>query len=285
MFLRKTKVITLISTVLLLPIFAESYASWFVNENVACYRDLRAGEVIMNNEIIDASKSKYPNIRLVQTGGDGGGNDNKSEVIDFEPGQTFTLTISVPYDNVHDLQYVVETDDGGKMVGAGSGCDGRRASARNGDKVTLELSGAIETVNVLAGWATGHEAVTLTPPLIFCKKGTSKEETIKEEDHPEPQKYIPHPRRDINQQPKYRTHRINDHHHPDLKSKLRGLSSHHFHKHKRALHKKHTQFLEFASDSPFLANLSIGMLVLVLLIIFVKNCGGEKTANKGKHDL
>jgi len=267
--LSKTYALLLLSIQLLvLPTLTKSYASWLVTQEIACYRDFKPGEVIMNNQIIDASNSKYPNIRLQVS-------NDKSESIDYEPGQEFTLTISVPYDGVHDLQYVVETDEGGKMIGTGSGCEGRRASARNGESVRLSLSGTTDTVKVWAGWATGHEAVTLTPPLIFHKKGTKpQKEEIKEI-----------PQQNINQ-PKYRSFQdINPLHHPKIKNRLRSISKNkHYMHHKRNLHKKHAQFVEFASDSPFLANLSIAAFVLVLGIIFVKGCGstGKK---KGKHDL
>jgi len=274
--LRKANVLLLLSIqLLLLPVLTKGYASWFVTQEIACYRNFKAGEVIMNSQIIDASQSRYPNIRLQASNDD-------SESIEYEPGQEFTLTISVPYDGVHDLQYVVETDEGGKMIGTGSGCEGRRASARNGETVRLSLSGTTDTVKVWAGWATGHEAVTLTPPLIFHKKGTTPQKTETRKEKELPQKDTPE---HINQ-PKYKSFQdINPLHHPKIKNRLRSISKNkHYIHHKRNLHKKHAQFVDFAHDSPFLANLSIAALVLVLGIIFVKGCGstGKK---KGIHNL
>jgi hypothetical protein len=87
-----------------------------------------------------------------------------------------------------DVQYVLEVSNkGGTFTGplGKVGCDGARVFGVNGRKkqkkdmtlttATLVLSGdaAFEQVEVIGGWAAGHEAVILTPKLILKREVAS----------------------------------------------------------------------------------------------------------------
>lgn len=66
-----------------------------------------------------------------------------------------------------DVQFVVETSEGAKFVEPIM-CEGKRSFARNhDDAVTLVLEGSTDTVSLKAGWASGYEAVSLTPSLFM----------------------------------------------------------------------------------------------------------------------
>jgi hypothetical protein len=72
-----------------------------------------------------------------------------------------------------DVQFVVETSEGAKFVEPIM-CEGRRSFARNhDDAVTLVLEGSTDTVSLKAGWASGYEAVKLTP-LLFMQMESSE---------------------------------------------------------------------------------------------------------------
>lgn len=117
----------------------------------------------------------------------------------------YKLTLEYPMSmELGDLQYVMETSSGGEFIYAnnkgGVGCDGRRAFGRRKTEIFLEIDSSSKTfqdddetnssnqqnrekgefvegeaggstvkggVEVWAGWATGHEAVTLTPRVRF----------------------------------------------------------------------------------------------------------------------
>ena len=69
-----------------------------------------------------------------------------------------------------DVQYVMETTGGTFNSGM---CDGVRGHAiRHDEKVVLELTGKEDQVELWAGWATGHGAVSLTPRTKLRKDGT-----------------------------------------------------------------------------------------------------------------
>lgn len=179
-----------------------SFASWFVERSVSCWTDLAEGEVVMNNDILPVSKSTFPQT-TIQVLDD---NDNDLVVDNTfivpatatasanDKDKTFRLAMKYPSDMpLSDLQFVMETSDGATFVDAsgrgGYGCDGRRAFGRKNDEIILQINGPIDDkIEVWAGWAMGHEAVTLTPRITFqylandnndnSKKDTEEENPI-----------------------------------------------------------------------------------------------------------
>jgi hypothetical protein len=71
-----------------------------------------------------------------------------------------------------DVQWVLETTKGAKFVYS-EACKGTRGYAQRDDdkqilKILIGESGDLpESIELIAGWASGHEAVTLTPKLIL----------------------------------------------------------------------------------------------------------------------
>jgi hypothetical protein len=91
---------------------------------------------------------------------------------------TFKIRLHVPEGSPSSLdsaQYVVETTAGGSF--RKSMCEGRRThSAGKSGLVTLDIAGtASDRVQVWAGWATGHEPVSLTNKLVFTRTGEDPE--------------------------------------------------------------------------------------------------------------
>jgi hypothetical protein len=75
-----------------------------------------------------------------------------------------------------DVQFVVETTDGATFTSPNM-CEGKRSFSRAYDEhVTLVLEGSTDTVSLKAGWAAGHEAVSLTPKLVLTKEQASVHE-------------------------------------------------------------------------------------------------------------
>lgn len=69
-----------------------------------------------------------------------------------------------------DVQYVVESSAGAVFVKPEM-CGGRRSHARSAHQsVLLEVDGTRPTIELLAGWATGHEAVKLTTKTVLRRR-------------------------------------------------------------------------------------------------------------------
>lgn len=145
--------------------------------------DLAANEIVMNNGVLPHSSSREKSIRLEVS--PLAGDDNGA------PSSEYVVKFVIPEDvrgRVSDVQYVLElmgrsSDDGARTdppaeftlapPNGGIGCEGRRSHASAGK----EDSAAIMTINgdaaqgarleVTAGWATGHEAVTLTEKVVL----------------------------------------------------------------------------------------------------------------------
>jgi len=208
-----------------LPSFSLGFASWFVERSLSCWTFLQPKEIVMNNEILPVTSSRYPDSITIQvwtkqddetykkletahelkedgtsivyldSASDETNNENDddtgSEIMEYK------LTLEYPMNmELGDLQYVMESSLGGEFVYAenkgGVGCDGRRAYGRRKTEIFLEVDTGSKVfedddkadtategleeeaivvtkggVEVWAGWATEHEAVTLTPHVRF----------------------------------------------------------------------------------------------------------------------
>ena len=143
---------------------ANCFAEWYI-EPITCRRNFSEGQVIMNQKTIEADKSIFRNIQLEVIG-------YEDSSIDFDPpGQIFQISLSVPYEDgniLSNLQFIMETSDGGKFIGSGAGYVNKRVAGwkKHANKVTFAVSGENDA-KVWAGWALGHEAATLTYPSTF----------------------------------------------------------------------------------------------------------------------
>jgi hypothetical protein len=151
----------------LLPPHVSSYASW-----LKCYVDLDESEVIMNNQILLPEQAphlveievKFPESDEWTTTG-----------LEYPASRPSTVQarLRIPKElEREDVQFIMETTNGGVFNPAQ--CGGSRSHATSRRHVlVLEISGEEQpdTVELWAGWATGHEAVSLTPRAILQREG------------------------------------------------------------------------------------------------------------------
>jgi uncharacterized protein YcfL len=164
--------------------------------NTGCMTELSTDEVIMNHNVIAAIDSDQPEIQLRLV------DDTTRTILPFEQQQqqdadhsyhkyylpnNGIYQLQLQYDNskVSDVQFVVDVihHETGKGHFVQGQCDDQsRVTGRGNDLVELELTLSNEedleededdtkTCAILvAGWATGHEAVRLTTLLKLCRR-------------------------------------------------------------------------------------------------------------------
>jgi hypothetical protein len=147
------------------------YASW-----LKCYVDLDADEVIMNRHVNEVDNAPHLVTVEVRLEGTEEWLDNLTFPSDYRT--TIEVRLAVPPALIdEDVQFVVETTDGGQFAPPTNMCEGRRSFSRAYDQhVTLVLEGTTPTVSLKAGWAAGHEAVNLTPLLVLRKEPATADE-------------------------------------------------------------------------------------------------------------
>ena len=200
-FLAMTTLLTTACRLLFLfPNGADGFAAWFVDRRISCMSDLAPDEIIMNNAVLPHASSREPTVRVEISpllGRSGGGGD------DAGPGSEYVAKFVIPTDarsRITDAQFVMEirgatttTTTGGASSspvppakfttmpsGGGIGCDGRRAYGKAEDDegstfaiFTIDADATRGSVlKIVGGWATGHEAVTLTEEVVvFVGRG------------------------------------------------------------------------------------------------------------------
>lgn len=180
------------------------FANNLVDSTLGCMTELDPSEVIMNGSVKPAESSKFPDIHLgVVTGEDHQYLHNESP-FQYQPDPgTSTVTLTIVFMNTYsldefpeknDLQFVIQLVDmsGGTpgisasfANGGTIGCEGnQRISARykdNGGEVQLQIHDPTVSFKLWAGWATGQQAVQLTPVLMLEPKPEEGEEPVVEE--------------------------------------------------------------------------------------------------------
>ena len=148
---------------------AVGFADNLVITKIGCMTELDTSEVIMNNVVKSADESAFPKIHLAAVD-----NDNHVESPYHYKDTEVNIAFVIPYSTSEfneDVQFVMEVDGPAEFVDGGTiGCDGnKRVSSRlrDSEQVTLQIRDPMATLKVLAGWATGHSAVTLTPYLVL----------------------------------------------------------------------------------------------------------------------
>lgn len=154
----------------------DSFASW-----LQCYVDLDESEVIMNHEVKSPDDENPVLVEFRAAAAAATTTDNEKEwkeAIAYPADTPTTLyaRLKAPtslVERLGDLEYVVETTEGGKFEEPGAVCDGVRAHAKSqNEQVTLRIDGAQEKVEVWGGYASGHEAVTLTKKAVLWREGS-----------------------------------------------------------------------------------------------------------------
>jgi hypothetical protein len=183
-------------------VMVHGFANNLVGSNSGCMTMLDPTEAIMNYKVKAAEDSDFPRFHLVVVEEESGNHIEspyhyKSPAgaaggSDAPPGKTvLSIAFVNPYtqEEFHaDLQFVMEVfygpdDDGSggdkiqsnppaEFLGGGAiGCKfNRRVSARlrdNGGVVQLRINNPTSQLHVVAGWATEHESVRLTPLLLL----------------------------------------------------------------------------------------------------------------------
>jgi len=191
---------------ILLPTPVEGFASW-----LKCYVDLDPSEVIMNHKVRPAEDAKYLVYIEVQPLGrgdvwlsssnniasdstDNGDKDNNFVSLPPPfPGTPLTLRVRLHLPSGFegsqangDVQFVIEAKtsiadaaaESVEFIQKGIMCDGKRAFSRKHNEavllqIDLDSHPDLEYVTLTAGWASGVEAVTLTPPLTLKPSTTT----------------------------------------------------------------------------------------------------------------
>jgi hypothetical protein len=153
----------------------EGFAAW-----LKCYVDLQDdSEVIMNNHIVMSENALHVVTIKVRPEGDTS-MDAWVDHLVYEAGASVRTTIhaklAVPAElQQRQVQYVMEVVSGNATFLSPAMCGGKRAHAtRSNDPVVLQIEGNSDHVELVAGFATGHEAVTLTKTLRLMQS-SSKE--------------------------------------------------------------------------------------------------------------
>ena len=184
------------------------FAAEMVERSSMCWTKLSTESVVMNYLMVAESKSRNRNVKLIITrNADEKRLEPKSEEGDYYtyeiPSTTsttndlyaYTVKLDVtPSSALPDLQYVMDFDEGGEFSDENYnvGCEKRRAHGRHNDdgtsfKLTKSLNSdnSNDYVELRAGWATEHEAVTLVKSIRFyyksSKQNTNQLDTLKKE--------------------------------------------------------------------------------------------------------
>lgn len=167
---------TLLFSILLLVSFiskTNGFASW-----LNCYVELDEEEVIMNHPVTPAKDSPHPVTIQVRT--ETTDESKWSDTLTYPLGLTTTVftRLAIPPELANqDLQYVIEVSDGAIFL-EGAVCDGKRAVGGSSGyigKLVIDGTSAPPFIELVAGWATGHEAVKLTPRTTLKVEGAENE--------------------------------------------------------------------------------------------------------------
>jgi rRNA small subunit methyltransferase G len=132
-----------------------AFPSHFTETGIGCMTELDETEVIMNNKVIPYAQSS-----------------DQSMYIDLRSTEPVTVgsTVNLVFRNPKsrpDVMYVIEASEGARFVDGR--CDHEKRVGGKAQTVAVVHSLIIDTlpVHVWGGWATGHEAVQLTPVLTL----------------------------------------------------------------------------------------------------------------------
>jgi hypothetical protein len=160
--------------------YCTGFAAW-----LNCIVELDESEVIMNYFVLPAERSPHPvEIEIQQIVDDNG--TSADELWRNDHQLTFPANVVSKWRarlRVPDklkrraVQYVMEIFGSSESAEVAhfipsTWCQGKRMHAQKADtSVTFEIDGNVESsaVELLAGWATGHEAVALTPRLVLLR--------------------------------------------------------------------------------------------------------------------
>jgi hypothetical protein len=129
----------------------------------------------MNHHIVPVEKSPRNVNLLIRTAKSGEGWSTT-----YEGQDTLEIYLEFPLEvGDMDIQWVIEVlpEGSAQFIGAGRMCQGARAFSTNEIPVVLNIKDPTQHMQLVAGYAAGHEAVVLTPTLVLqnIKESLSKE--------------------------------------------------------------------------------------------------------------
>lgn len=136
----------------------------------ACMTDLDTSEVIMNSPVQAFEESEDPDVQLIVLSDDGEATPLKSPIMLTSVPTSFLVKMVNPND-VALIQFAMDVvGPTGSAHWEQGGCDEKKrltsSSLNKGHKLIFDRI-PDETIEVVAGWATSHEAVSLTNVLVF----------------------------------------------------------------------------------------------------------------------
>jgi hypothetical protein len=146
------------------------FADNLIVTRIGCMTELDTTEVIMNSFVKAPEASDFPKMHLAVVV-----DDNHMESTFHYSSTSLKIVFVNPYtpeEFNEDLQFIMEVEGPAEFSDGGAiGCEGnRRVSARLKDAngmVQLTIHDSSASLRVWAGWATGHNAVRLTPNLLL----------------------------------------------------------------------------------------------------------------------
>lgn len=163
----------------------DGHAYNLVGTAAGCKKELSTKSKIMKKKVVSAEQSSHPNIRLKLAR-----SKQPEEVVlvdvDKSMPSAYWIKLHNPYVDLPEIQYVVEVNSTSSSNAAlfpeVGECENQKRAAGRANSHDLGMFFRIDTwpddqgeFHVWAGWASGHEAVRLTPPLIF-RRTTHDEE-------------------------------------------------------------------------------------------------------------
>ena len=155
------------------------FANNLVTSRSGCMTELDTTEVIMNYAVKSAEESDFGKMHLAVLQEDTTNQYMESPFYYHPQPQGGDVTVTIAFVNPYskeefseDLQFAIQVEGPAAFLqGDGAvGCEGnRRASGRllDGGKFHLKIEDPSAKLRIWAGWATGHEAVRLTPNLLL----------------------------------------------------------------------------------------------------------------------
>ena len=143
----------------------------------------------MNQYIVPYDKAEFDGVELEVRRAESDDDWQVEQYIYNEPNQDIEVRIRLPnetkklFDSARkEVQWVLETSDETAEIVSSAMCEGRRGySMRHDEVIIIKLNAKdlkskdYEKVELVAGWATGHEAVTLTPSLSLTHANSQQE--------------------------------------------------------------------------------------------------------------
>lgn len=168
----------------LLPCRTRAFADYLLRGS-GCWTALSPDEVIMNHAVVDAESVEGDNLRIIVEGHQVS-SDNQHVVVSGFP-QTVHVKVGGESANIKDYQYVIDVinpeevpaDGADAAASAGPAAAFEGGSCTNQWRVSGRANDAPRTLvvhragaRIVAGWATGHEAVKLTKVITFVSSSS-----------------------------------------------------------------------------------------------------------------